>query len=81
MALASANLHTGRYEGMCPQTNLAFSLEESSGFFTLGMYTASKNEFSQCDRLKCPSEILQMILVSTARGIKLWAALPGPQQL
>ena len=32
MALASADLHTGRYGGMCPQSNLAFSLEEAPTF-------------------------------------------------
>jgi hypothetical protein len=40
MALASANFHTGRgYGVMCPQFDLAFSLEEAltfgRGFFTL----------------------------------------------
>jgi DNA-binding CsgD family transcriptional regulator len=32
MALASANFYTGRYEGMCPQFDLAFSLEEAPTF-------------------------------------------------
>jgi hypothetical protein len=32
MALASANLHTGRYGGMCSQFILAFSLEEAPTF-------------------------------------------------
>jgi hypothetical protein len=33
MALASADFHTGRYYGsMCPQFNLAFSLEEAPTF-------------------------------------------------
>jgi hypothetical protein len=32
MALASANFHSGRYGGMCPQSNLAFSLEEAPTF-------------------------------------------------
>jgi hypothetical protein len=33
MALASANFHTGwGYGGMCPQFNLAFSLEEAPTF-------------------------------------------------
>jgi hypothetical protein len=30
--LASANLHTGRYEGMGPQSYVAFSLEEAPTF-------------------------------------------------
>jgi hypothetical protein len=33
MALASADFHTARgYGGMCPQFNLAFSLEEAQTF-------------------------------------------------
>jgi hypothetical protein len=33
MALATANFYTGRgFEGMCPQYNLTFTLEEASTF-------------------------------------------------
>ena len=65
MALASANLHTGRYEGMCPQFNLAFSSEEAATFGR-GLFTFRKTWPVEIMEVPTPSGLLTINYLNIA---------------